>query len=148
MHRMLQCSLALLAFATAPLVAQQGDVSAKSPTAARIMGIIPGAGHMYAGETGRGFAYLGGVVGLVVVGGAVLVADCVGDLYSSGSDDCSSSASEDVLAVAVVGLWAWSIYDAGRAAHRTNEKNGLRTSLIIAPDRARGVRVGLSFAVR
>jgi len=147
MRRMLQCSLALLAFAITPLAGQQGDYSAKSPTTARIIGIIPGAGHMYAGETGRGWAYLGGIAGLALLGTAVVAADCVADVYT-GEETCGSSTGENVLVAAFVGLWGWSIYDAGRAAHRQNEKHGLRTSLIIAPRGGQGVRVGLSFAAR
>ena len=149
MRRLLQRTLALLTFAVTPVAAQQGDYTAKSPTTARIIGIIPGAGHMYAGETGRGWAYLGGVAGLALVGSALVATDCVVDVYSgSGSETCPSSTAENVLVVAFVGLWGWSIYDAGRAAHRMNEKHGLRTSLIIAPRGGQGVRVGLSFAAR
>jgi hypothetical protein len=151
MRRVLLPALAILVFGVTPLTAQS---QAKSPTAARIIGIIPGAGHMYAGETGRGFAYLGGIVGVALVGGLVLAVDCTADIYS-GSDQCGTSAGEDVLAVAIVGLWGWSIYDAGRAAHRTNAKQGLRASLLIAPQRSRGVahsgrgvRLGLSVATR
>src|SRR5688500_7224677 len=43
----------------------------KSPTTARLIGIIPGAGHMYAGEVGRGFLYLGGTLGILLAGALV-----------------------------------------------------------------------------
>src|SRR3982751_4883988 len=51
----------------------------KSATAARIIGIIPGAGHMYAGEPGRGFAYMGGTLGILLVGSVAVATDCVAE---------------------------------------------------------------------
>ena len=119
----------------------------KSPGAARVIGILPGAGHIYAGETGRGFAFMGGVLGAFVIGSTVLLAEC----YSSvlGGDDCASSGTENVIAAAILGLWGWSIYDAGRAAHRTNARRRMGVSLLVAPARqsyagaraARGVKL-------
>jgi len=103
----------------------------KSATAARILGIVPGVGHMYAGEPGHGFAYMGGValIGTVALGEAI--ASCLDDTQSSGG--CGSNRASDVLTVAMFGLWGWSIYDAGSAAHRTNAKRLQRMSLVIAP---------------
>ena len=159
MRRLLCFPLAALLAVAAPLTAQTAsgattsmDARGKSPTAARVIGIIPGAGHMYAGETTRGFAYLGGVVGVLLVGGTALAVDCVGDL--SGGEDCGSPILENVVTAAALGLWGYSIYDAGRAAHRTNAARGLRTSFLIAPSRraaldghpVRTVKVGLSFS--
>ena len=48
--------------------ATQADTTAsalKSPTAARLIGIIPGAGHMYAGEVEHGLFYMTGIPSLV-----------------------------------------------------------------------------------
>ena len=122
----------------------------KSPTTARVIGIIPGAGHMYAGEVGRGFLYLGGTLGILVAGALVSVADCYADLFSP-AQDCGSNTAETVTLIAAGGLWVWSIVDAGRAARRTNAKHAASASLILEPARipvARGadhtgVRLGL-----
>ena len=164
MRRMLPLSLAVLVLSVSPLAAQGGKApvsvtnqssgSAKSPMAARVIGIIPGAGHMYAGETRRGFAYLGGIIGLGLVGGLALAADCIGD-YGASSETCSSKTGENLLTAAILGVWGWSIYDAGRAAERTNASHGLRTALIVAPVHSSGgghagraMKIGLSFATR
>jgi hypothetical protein len=160
---LLPCVAVLLLSVHRPLVAQGPPISLskagssqfKSPTTARIIGIIPGAGHMYAGETKRGFAYLGGLIALGVVGGTMVAVDCAADTYST-DNSCDSSAGENLLTAAVIGVWGWSIYDAGRAAQRTNAKQqGLRVSLILAPlrsravaSRGRGVKLGLSIATR
>ena len=127
---------------------------AKSPTTARVLGILPGVGHMYAGETGRGLAYLGGTFGVLLVGGLVLASDCTYQV-ATADEDCSAG-TETAVTVAVLGFYGWSIYDAGRAAHRTNARSGLRASLILAPVRSptspssdgRGMKLGLSFATR
>lgn len=161
MRRMLPVSLLALVAGAMPLIAQGGrppvavtsanSAQAKSPTLARIIGILPGAGHMYAGETGRGFAYLGGILGVALIGGVALAANCI----PADASDCDSAAGEAGLTVAVVGLWGWSIYDAGRAAHRTNFKRGVSTSLLIVPVRSTvsargeyGLKLGVSFAAR
>jgi hypothetical protein len=126
----------------------------KSPTTARVIGIIPGAGHMYAGEVGRGFLYLGGTLGLVATAAAFAIDDCVVELFSES--DCGRSTGETVSLIAAGGLWVWSIIDAGRAARRTNAKRAARTSLIVTPtrlptalgDARTGVRLGVRISSR
>ncbi len=123
----------------------------KSPAAARVIGIIPGAGHMYAGEVGKGIAYLGGSLAILTIGAAVLAADCVRDAFSD--EVCTgSSAAENITLGAFFGLWAWSFYDAGRAARRTNAKRGIVASLIIAPTTSaqsgRGITLAVSLTAR
>ena len=142
-----------MAHAQAPTTAaatQQSASDLKNPTAARFIGIIPGAGHMYAGETGRGLAYMGGVVGLAVVGGAVVFRDC----FNFTNDPCDTPALPYVWVGATLGLWGWSIYDAGRAAERTNAKHAPRIVTYVAPamlsstrgGSVPGLRVGLTIA--
>lgn len=114
---------------TTTAATQQHAPKLKDPTTARIIGIIPGAGHMYAGEVGRGFAYMGGVVGLAVVGGAVLLADC----FNFTNDPCETPALPYIVVGATAGLWGWSIYDAGRAAERTNAKRAAQVATYVAP---------------
>jgi hypothetical protein len=156
MLRTLFAPVVVLTLATTTLGAQDtarvAATGAKSPMTARVIGIVPGAGHIYAGETMRGLGYLGATAGIIVLGGTLLAAECVGSLGES----CENSNTEDVATVAALGVWAWSIYDAGRAAHRTNAKRRLRVSLIVAPVRStlargadgRALDLGLSLATR
>jgi hypothetical protein len=160
MRRTLLASILALALGATAAPAQEPAApariaGAKSPTAARLIGIIPGAGHMYAGETGRGFTYMGVVVGAFALMSLALVAECYDDLLGT-EDNCGNSTTEDVAAAVVIGVWAWTIYDAGRAAHRTNEKRRFRVSLLAAPVRvaasprreSRGLKLGLSLSAR
>ena len=129
-------------------------VEMKSPTVARVVGIIPGAGHIYAGETGRGLLYMGGTLGVLALGAMVLAVECLSDL--GVEEDCNSSGADNVVTAAVLAVWGWSIYDAGRAAHRTNARRRLRMSLLVAPARSaaaytrdgRAVKLGLSLGTR
>ena len=135
----------------------------KSVTLARVLAIIPGVGHGYAGEGGRGLAVAGGMLGIVSVAGLLLAGSCVADALdgtdSGGCDDDSPAAI--IGGLAAYGLWGWSIYDAGSAARRTNARAArgsllMRVPLTIgvsrgarAPGRdARTLRVGLRFTVR
>jgi len=118
-------------FGAAPRAAEAGQ---KSPTLARAIGILPGAGHMYAGETGKGFAYLGGMVGVMVLSSMLVVTDCTaGAVVRDSEDSCPSSLLMNAAATATLGIWGWSIYDAGRAANRTNARRGLRVSMRLVP---------------
>lgn len=104
----------------------------KSPTAARLIGVImPGGGHMYAGEFDHGLLYAAAIPSLVVVGALAHGIDCL----AGGSFDqpCGRSTVLTVSLIAAGGLWAWSIFDAGRAARRTNAKRAASSSLIIQP---------------
>lgn len=134
--RRLVIAVATLVLVVSPLAAQDTVARAatglKNPTAARVIGILPGAGHVYAGEPGRGLMYLGGTAGLLLIGATAMVAECYGDLLG-GPESCEASNTADFFAAATIGLWAWSIYDAGRAAHRTNAKRRVALSLGVAP---------------
>ena len=127
---------------------------AKNPTAARLIGLVPGAGHVYAGEVRQGFGYLGSTLGLFVVSAMISVGDC--DSPHSAATDCGDDTLATVAALAGVGVWGWSIYDAGRAAQRTNARRRRGLSLLAHPvsvsiaarrDRP-GVELGLSFGTR
>ena len=161
MPRMLLALAVALAFSAAGLDAQVTEgaapagprpARAKSPTAARIIGVIPGAGHIYAGETGRGIAFVGGMVGVLALGGMLLAADCVGQALNQ--DTCSGESP--LVTIPFFGVWAWSIVDAGRAAGRTNAERGLSASLMLVPTRSssvpgrptRRVELALAFSYR
>ena len=115
----------------------------KSPTVARLLGVVhPGLGHIYAGEVEHGILYATATPSLVLAGALVSRVECLAESWLS---DCGRST---VLTVSLVGagaLWAWSIFDAGRAAQRTNAKRAGRTSLILEParDDPAAVRLGL-----
>jgi hypothetical protein len=151
-------ALAFLVLGASSLGAQDtmrvATAGEKSPAAARLIGIFPGAGHLYAGETGRGFAYMGGTLAIFLIGATMMVAECYAEVLGAG-ERCESSNTDDIATAAVLGLWGWSIYDAGRAAHRTKAKRRReRVALIVVPARPtpgapRGgsrLRVGLSLA--
>jgi TM2 domain-containing membrane protein YozV len=135
--------------------AQQSPPSAttlKDPAIARILGILPGAGHMYAGEVARGLLYFSGTTGILLVGGYISFGECFSD--SIDRSDCQRA--EAVTLIAAGGLWVWSIVDAGRAARRTNAKRAARTSFLLEParipvaphsDRA-AVRLGVRVSTR
>jgi hypothetical protein len=125
--------------------AETGD---KNPKTARIIGIFPGAGHIYACEVLRGLGYYIITTSTIVAGTVLAGLDC------SSSETCGKS---DPVAIALgIGIWGWSIYDAGRAAERTNAKRKERMSPILAPVRlrrtgerwGRGLKIGVSVTTR
>ena len=101
----------------------------KDPAVARLIGIIPGAGHMYAGEVGTGFLYFSGTLGIVAAGGYITVSLA----FSDQNNHREAAWVGWGTIIAASGLWVWSIVDAGRAARRTNAKLARRTSLILEP---------------
>ena len=153
MFRIAFVTLAALAVAATELPAQDTTRAAgsKDPTVARVIGIVPGAGHIYAGEKMRGVTYFGTTVGIFLLAGLMFASDCI------GAEDCGKSSTPALAMLAGFGYWGWTIYDAGRAAHRANARGRpWRLSVIAAPARSalaaekdpRGVRVGLSVVAR
>jgi hypothetical protein len=129
-------AVVLLLAAGASAGAQSTEAGRKSPTLARVIGVLPGAGHMYAGEPGKGFAYLGGIAGVLVLSTMLFVTDCLADAVAGGAnsaDPCPATLLENATAAATLGIWGWSIYDAGRAANRTNAPRGLVASVRLVP---------------
>ena len=131
--RTLACALALLvllaltSFTTEAQVADPGPRfpmpaprAPKSVTTARVLAIVPSAGHIYAGEAARGLAFLGGMAGVLAVGTLAVAGDCVGTTAASecGENDALGA----IVTVAFFGVWGYSIYDAGLAARRTNAR--------------------------
>src|SRR5688572_32561849 len=107
--RRMSLLIVLIAFASSSLAAQDTTVARRDPMfepigkpksaiVARTLGIIPGAGHMYAGETGRGFAYLGGMVAILGIGTLGILGDCVDDATGGGSGSDGECSSTDVIA--------------------------------------------------
>ena len=139
---------------TAPDSMPPVAVPGKSVALARVIGIIPGAGHVYAGRWTRGLGFVGGMFGVATLTGLLLVGDCLADALSS-SGDCKSTAIENLGVAAFYGVWAWSIYDAGVTARRTNARRSgpsLNLALSKRPTASghdtRALNLGLTFKVR
>ena len=118
--------------------------AAKDPAVARLLGIIPGAGHMYAGEVGRGFLYFSGTLGIFVSGGYLTLSMAFSD--QNHQPEVAWVGWGTIIATG--GLWVWSIIDAGRAARRTNAKRARSTSLLLEPTRIPVANGGDRAAVR
>ena len=132
------------------------DTLYRDPVSARVLGsIIPGAGHVYAGEYWHGIVYYEGTVALVGLGAMTYILDeCT---FSSLSDKpCTSQPAwpHQAAGVAImacgVGFWVHSAIDAGHAAERANERHA-RGHVAISPfivprAEAGGANVGLSVA--
>ena len=152
MHRTILLLIVTVLLRTSAASAQdtlRTTAGVKSPAAARMIGIVPGAGHIYAGETKRGLTYLGGTIGVFLLGATLWATECVGSLGEQCEE--SDAVSDDIAVIATLGLWGWSIYDAGRAAHRTNAKRHVKVSLIFTPQsggHGRGAGIGLAVRTR
>ncbi len=106
---------------------------------------IPGAGHIYAGEPGKGYAMLLSSAG-IAVGGFMLQVKQIKKGESGMGAGLASGA-------AILGIYLYSVVDAGKAAQRTNAKNGL--VIRISPDMRMdsgemvyGVRFGFALPAR
>jgi hypothetical protein len=105
--------------------------------------VIPGAGQLYAEETGRGLAFLVGTAAFVTIGYEIgkkpIAPILVGPITIPG--DPGHVDAGPVIAGCALGaaLWIWSALDAGPAARRTNAK---RARVSVIPTRGgAGVRI-------
>ncbi|HEX9250244.1 MAG TPA: hypothetical protein VF856_12135 [Gemmatimonadaceae bacterium] len=144
-----------LAACTSPLVAQDTTITTpdstlpratslyRDPHRALILGsIIPGAGHIYAGEYWHGFLNYEGTVGTIGLGVMTFLVDkCMLSFLSTTRCDSGPQWPHQVLGVTVVGLgvWGWisSARDAAHAAERANERHRRKMAkakpIIVAP---------------
>ena len=127
---------------------QASGVSAKRPKSvntARVLGIIPGLGHLYADEPWRAGTLASSVIGIVLLGVSIDDGEC-DDPYSD--EYCGSPVVDALVAGAIVGVMGYSVWDAGRAAHRTNLRNRVFGGMVLWSDRAptggRRFNLGLS----
>ncbi len=101
----------------------------RDPHRALVLGsLIPGAGHIYAGEYWHGILNYEGTVGTIGVGVMTFLVDkCMLSFLSATRCDSGPQWPHQVLGVTVVGLgvWGWisSARDAARAAERANERH-------------------------
>lgn len=129
--------------------------SRKSPWVAGMLGVVPGAGHFYAGENRRGAA------AMTVFAAGVALGTYDQDFYEVCEDwlNChseSNAADERRMKVGMVLMgasWLYSVIDAPLAARRTNRRNGLdprprSASLVASPSRQGSGFVDLSVSLR
>lgn len=98
----------------------------RSPTTARTLAIIPGAGHIYTGEGARGVRTLFATIGGLTLGSWLIQMDGCG-LQWSGCDATSRSqvpyqVAGGGLIVVSVYLWVSSYRDAPASAVRANQR--------------------------
>jgi hypothetical protein len=135
----------------------------KSVMTARLLGIAPGAGHIYAGEVNRAVAF--GMAtytafALNAIGhdrsDRLCTSPPPGDPPAGGGVCTPAKRTSTIVVVAVAGLIGWSSYDAGRAATRWNARHGHQVSALIEPAVVPGrgreerlvARVGVRIALR
>ena len=127
----------------------------RDPQTAQVLGsFIPGAGHLYAGETLRGLGFAGATL-ISIAAGIVLLNDGGCHYLTLDSNYCSSHVSTanrangiTQLAVGVAG-WVISAIDAPHAAQRVNARARQRVS--VAPfardDGVRHAALGVAVTV-
>ena len=104
----------------------------RNPHRARVLGsLIPGLGHIYAGEYVRGFLTYEATVGAIGTGTLVFIVDkCTFTFLNATPCQSGPAWPHQVAGVALVGLgiWTWvsSARDAARAAERANDRHQLR----------------------
>ena len=120
----------------------------KSPTTARLLAIIPGVGHMYAGDKEGAIAVPALMSGILMAGVLVSAISCLPEPDADPPSDCDRTRPLKISGIVAGGLWLYSIFDAGRAAQRTNAKKTGRTSLLLEPTRMPVANGGDGGAVR
>jgi hypothetical protein len=108
----------------------------RNPHRALVLGsLIPGAGHIYAGEYLRGFLTYEATIGAIGAGTLVfLVNKCTFTFLSTTTCKAGPEWPHQALGIAVVGIgiWEWisSARDAPRAAERANARHDARSSSV------------------
>lgn len=142
-----------LARGTLPRTAAADSVF-RDPITARVLGtLVPGAGHIYATEYGRGVALYFGTVSTIGMGALAYVIDACTFAFSNPTQ-CHPGPQWPHRTVGViamgagVGMWIYSSIDAPRAARRANERHRRRTASI-APliEPRRGARGGVNAGI-
>lgn len=129
----------------------------RDPRTAQTLGsFLPGAGHLYAGETLRGFG-LGAAAVFGIASGIVFLNRHECRFVTFGVQDCNTAVSSTdringVTQIAVgVAAWVFGAIDAPRAALRANEKARHRVAIApflrddIVRQPALGVAVGIGW---
>lgn len=116
--------------------------SYRNPHRALVLGtLIPGAGHIYAGEYVRGFFTYESTIGAIGAGTLTFLVDkCTFTFLSTTTCKPGPEWPHQVLGITMVGMgiWEWisSARDAPRAAERANAQHDARSHAVtpfIAP---------------
>lgn len=161
MKRILSVSIFFAILWTAPLGAQGSTSHADSaraerlhrdPRIAQVLGLLPGIGHLYAGEYSRWYFTQVTVVSSLAMGEVFLKSE--GCMFG-GSCSRSSKRTDRVLGAGMIALGAWlwisSARDAPRAAARANDRHARKTRAIspfVEPAVIDNVKVNVGVAVR
>ena len=120
----------ILMLSSGQVFAQKKTAGYKDPKTATSWGyLLPGAGHMYAGEGGKGLLLMVGSVGALAAGTIMTLNS--GDEDAEVGYDYDFSVGETDWTPSYIGMgvyavgWIYSVVDAGKAAERTNRKHGL-----------------------
>ena len=132
--------MALALLVAGQLNAQAVQAPKDAGTATVLSVVIPGAGQMYAEETGRGIAFLaltavsiGAGVGLSTKGTPDIVVPAFLSIPSVTYPGTPANRTPLLVGSLVGGVvWLWSVFDAGPAAKRTNAKQGRVTVMPMA----------------
>jgi hypothetical protein len=148
--RTLFAALTLLAATVAPsgVMAQTKSQS----TARAIAFFVPGGGHLYAGEQGRGLFLLAAAAGAATAG--IMTSEVYTWDYTCRTSNCMDpnggpKYSRLYLGIGVAGaIWLYSLYDASHAAERENRRAAQRVSLRpFARVERQGLRPGLAVSI-
>ena len=145
------CGAPLLAQDPSPAESRPAHLYRNPKTALALGMLVPGAGHVYAGEYSNGFAYAIGTA--AAVSGGVLVHRmnrCTTRLFDAECDPGDPWAYK-VVGASLVGLgvvcWVATAFRAPRAALRANERHRERgasaTPSVEVSEDARTIRAGL-----
>jgi hypothetical protein len=165
MKFLISMSLLLLALETTPLRAQDSlsvdpagtERLHRDPGTAQVLGIVlPGWGHLYAGEYVRWYFTQVGVVAGLAVGAMSLESEgCALALFDASSCTRGRRRSHKIVGAAMLGMAAWtwisSARDAPRAAERANDRHARkrrRVSVVVEPVFAGAADVNAGIAVR
>ena len=137
----LTCSTALLcvlALTARPGFAQDPEPTRKSETTATILSLIlPGAGHIYAGETGRGLVFMGAAA--LAFGYGFSDGQCKRPYTDVRTCELDKNETLGGISLAAaLGIYAFSAWDAHRAVKRTNAR---RRSVVGSLNVSTGVAV-------
>jgi hypothetical protein len=158
------CGLALaVGGGTLRIAAQESTtLHQKSGTAATVLSVlVPGAGHIYTGETGKGLALFGIGVGGVVFGSYMWQRNVMEDVVDCEDFGCALDSASEHSAwayagmVAFLGSWVYGMVDASNSARRVNERNARKQVTLlgtavepVAGPTPEGFALGLRFATR
>lgn len=114
-------AIGVLANALPALSQDTLDTKKKDPAAASLMSVVvPGSGHVYAGETWTGIVVFGVTIGAPILGAR---ATNMEDLVFSDQD---VNWFPFILGLSVgVGAWMFGIFDADNAAREYSQTHGL-----------------------